>query len=131
MAVSVTLPAIGESVTEGSVTRAAERLWAAQSTVSAGIDSLERTFGVRLFDRSVRPPALTLIGQAAGSRAAALLESAHRFEDEFRFSGMRRMPLLRIGIPDEIAGAAVFMGSAAGDFMTGQTVVIDGGATIS
>ena len=42
-----------------------------------------------------------------------------------------RSPLLRIGIPDEIAGCAVFMGSAAGDFMTGQTVVIDGGATIS
>lgn len=42
-----------------------------------------------------------------------------------------RSPLLRIGIPDEIAGAAVFMGSAAGNFMTGQTVVIDGGATIS
>jgi len=42
-----------------------------------------------------------------------------------------RSPLLRIGVPDEIAGAAVFMGSAAGDFMTGQTIVIDGGATIS
>src|ERR1700761_7141526 len=41
-----------------------------------------------------------------------------------------RSPLLRIGIPDEIAGAAVFMGSRAGDFMTGQTIVIDGGATI-
>jgi NAD(P)-dependent dehydrogenase (short-subunit alcohol dehydrogenase family) len=42
-----------------------------------------------------------------------------------------RSPLLRIGIPDEIAGVAVLMGSAAGNFMTGQTVVIDGGATIS
>src|SRR4030095_16816958 len=42
-----------------------------------------------------------------------------------------RSPLLRIGIPDEIAGAAVLMGSSAGDFMTGQTIVIDGGATIS
>src|SRR3954470_7855953 len=42
-----------------------------------------------------------------------------------------RSPLLRIGIPDEIAGAAVLMGSKAGDFMTGQTLVIDGGATIS
>lgn len=30
---------------EGSVTRAAERLWAAQSTVSAGIASLERSLG--------------------------------------------------------------------------------------
>ncbi|MCA1455948.1 SDR family oxidoreductase [Bradyrhizobium sp. BRP22] len=42
-----------------------------------------------------------------------------------------RSPLQRIGIPDEIAGCAVLMGSKAGDFMTGQTVVIDGGATIS
>lgn len=40
-------------------------------------------------------------------------------------------PLVRIGVPDEIAGAAVFLGSKAGDFMTGQTMVIDGGATIS
>jgi NAD(P)-dependent dehydrogenase (short-subunit alcohol dehydrogenase family) len=42
-----------------------------------------------------------------------------------------RSPLLRIGEPDEIAGAAVFLGSRAGTFMTGQTIVIDGGATIS
>jgi NAD(P)-dependent dehydrogenase (short-subunit alcohol dehydrogenase family) len=38
-------------------------------------------------------------------------------------------PLRRIGEPDEIAGAAVFLASAAGSFMTGQTIVIDGGAT--
>jgi len=42
-----------------------------------------------------------------------------------------RSPLKRIGTPDEIAGAAVFLGSKAGDFMTGQTMVIDGGSTIS
>src|SRR3954469_17516207 len=34
-----------------------------------------------------------------------------------------RSPLMRIGVPDEIAGAAVLMGSKAGDFMTGQTIV--------
>ena len=38
-------------------------------------------------------------------------------------------PLRRIGEPDEIAGAAVFLASAAGRFMTGQTMVIDGGKT--
>ena len=38
-----------------------------------------------------------------------------------------RSPLLRIGIPDEIAGAAVLMGSAAGDFITGQTMAVSGG----
>ena len=42
-----------------------------------------------------------------------------------------RSPLLRIGEPDEIAGAAVFLASKAGSFTTGQTIVIDGGATIS
>lgn len=40
-------------------------------------------------------------------------------------------PLRRIGDPDEIAGAAVFLASKAGAFTTGQSFVIDGGATIA
>ena len=39
-------------------------------------------------------------------------------------------PLQRIGEPDELAGVAVFLASAAGSFATGQTFVIDGGQTI-
>jgi len=39
-------------------------------------------------------------------------------------------PLRRIGEPDEIAGAAVFLASPASAFMTGQAIVIDGGVTI-
>lgn len=39
----------------------------------------------------------------------------------------RDTPLQRIGEPDEIAGAAVFLASPAGSFMTGQSMVIDGG----
>ena len=35
--------------------------------------------------------------------------------------------LRRIGEPEEIGGVAVFLASAAGNFMTGQTVVVDGG----
>ncbi len=36
----------------------------------------------------------------------------------------------RIGEVSEVAGAAVFLASPAGRFITGQTIVIDGGATI-
>lgn len=39
-------------------------------------------------------------------------------------------PLRRIGEPEEIAGAVVFLASQASAFMTGQTIVIDGGVTI-
>ncbi len=39
-------------------------------------------------------------------------------------------PLRRIGNPEEIAGGVVFLASAASAFMTGQTIVIDGGVTI-
>jgi NAD(P)-dependent dehydrogenase (short-subunit alcohol dehydrogenase family) len=39
-------------------------------------------------------------------------------------------PLRRIGEPDEIAGAAVYLAAPASRFMTGQTLVIDGGVTI-
>jgi len=38
-------------------------------------------------------------------------------------------PLRRIGEPDEIGGAAVFLASQAGSFVNGHTLVIDGGST--
>ena len=38
-------------------------------------------------------------------------------------------PLRRLGEPDDIAGAAVFLASKAGSWMTGQTIVVDGGST--
>ena len=43
----------------------------------------------------------------------------------------KNAPLRRIGIPDEVAGAAILLASDSGSFITGQTIVMDGGVTIS
>lgn len=40
-------------------------------------------------------------------------------------------PLKRIGLPDEIAGSAVYLCSPASAYVTGQTLVVDGGLTIA
>ncbi|MBV8143885.1 MAG: SDR family oxidoreductase [Gammaproteobacteria bacterium] len=42
----------------------------------------------------------------------------------------RRYPLRRIGEPDDVAGIAVMLASRAGNFITGQTVIVDGGGLI-
>ena len=43
---------------------------------------------------------------------------------------IKAYPLRRIGEPDEIAGAAVFLAGPSGSFMSGQTIVIDGGGIV-
>ncbi|HEY2733785.1 MAG TPA: SDR family oxidoreductase [Polyangiales bacterium] len=58
--------------------------------------------------------------------ARALWENPAIYEET-----VRRYPLRRIGEPDEIAGTAVFLASKSGSFITGQTIVVDGGATIT
>ena len=48
------------------------------------------------------------------------------FEDELR----QRIPLGRVGEPQDLAGAFVFLSSAASNFVTGHNLVVDGGWTI-
>ena len=54
------------------------------------------------------------------------------WEDPLRLAeAVASYPLGRIGEPEDIAGAAVFLASRAGAWTTGQVIVVDGGATIS
>jgi NAD(P)-dependent dehydrogenase (short-subunit alcohol dehydrogenase family) len=43
----------------------------------------------------------------------------------------RRLPLKRIGEPDDIATVALFLASDAARWITGQTIVVDGGALVA
>ena len=44
---------------------------------------------------------------------------------------MTRVPMGRMGDPEELAAAVVFLASAAGAYVTGQTLAVDGGLTIT
>jgi len=57
--------------------------------------------------------------------ARALWEDPQAEADLKRFT-----PLGRIGEPDDVAGAAVFLASRAGNYVSGQAIVVDGGTTV-
>lgn len=65
-------------------------------------------------------PGLTRTAMAKG-----LIEDPAALARELRRSAVGRM-----GEPDEIAGAAVFLASEAGSYVNGQTIAVDGGMTI-
>lgn len=47
--------------------------------------------------------------------------------DESKLTG--RIPLGRLANPDEIASAALFLGSSMASYITGQSLIVDGGVT--
>ena len=52
-------------------------------------------------------------------------------DEKFRKTILDRMPLGRIGRPDEIKPLALYLASSASDFVTGQTFCIDGGYSVA
>ena len=48
-------------------------------------------------------------------------------DDEFRRRLAADIPLGRIGVPEDIVGAAVYLASSESDYVTGSTFYVDGG----
>jgi 2-deoxy-D-gluconate 3-dehydrogenase len=82
---------------------------------------------------AIAPGAIATPGAAAGAAAAqAALPGASRSDQTVDADAFTtRIPLGRMGQPDEIATVALFLLSPAASYMTGSLVVVDGGYLLS
>ena len=58
-------------------------------------------------------------------------EMTDQYPDGYLDLMMQRVPLGRKGEPEELAAALVFLASAAGGYVNGQTLAVDGGMTVT
>jgi NAD(P)-dependent dehydrogenase (short-subunit alcohol dehydrogenase family) len=91
----------------------------------ASVISMTRTLAVELGPADIRVNAIAP-GLVETRFAAALIEN-----QELRSKYVAGTAAGRHAQPDEIAGAAVYLLSDASSYTTGETIVVDGGATIS
>jgi len=86
----------------GTMAGAARDLGMTQPAVSLSIAELERKTGTNLFDRTVRPLALTPAGGLMRQRAGALLADARQIGPLLRDTRRGRLPLIRVGLVDSL-----------------------------
>lgn len=98
----------------------------AYSASKAGIIGMSRTFALELAEHNI-----TVNVIAPGPIATELFRSASPPDHPRTKALMQAVPLQRVGEPEEIAHAVAFLMEKRGGFMTGQTLYIDGGLTIS
>lgn len=97
----------------------------AYALAKAGVAQLARNLAVEWGPRGVRVNAISP-GFIRTELSAPLLANA-----DFMARRMQMTPLRRPGEPDEVAGAALFLASPAGAFVTGHNLVVDGGTVIT
>jgi DNA-binding transcriptional LysR family regulator len=86
-----------------SMSAAAQHLGLSQPTISQAVQQMETALKVQLFDRSKRPPVLTLQGTALLEPARAAVSSIGRFENALRWGAAAPLPVLRIGMLNSFA----------------------------
>ena len=86
----------------------------------AGLIQLTRRMALRLAQDRIVVSAI-----APGAFASDMNKLARDHGDEVK----ERIPAGRIGTPEDMAGAAIFLASRAGDYVMGSTLVVDGGVT--
>ena len=96
----------------------------AYGAAKAGLISWVRTLGEELGGHGIRVNAV-----APGSILTPRLMAAYP-DEAARERSAAMTPLKKNGLPSDIASAALFLSSGLSGFMTGQTIVVDGGVTI-
>ncbi|EJL71755.1 dehydrogenase of unknown specificity, short-chain alcohol dehydrogenase [Variovorax sp. CF313] len=86
----------------------------------AGLIQLTRRMALRLAQERIAVSAI-----APGAFASDMNKDARDHGDEVK----GRIPAGRIGTPEDMAGAAIYLASRAGDYVMGSTLVVDGGVT--
>jgi len=86
----------------------------------AGLIQLTRRMALRLAQDGIVVSAI-----APGAFASNMNKDARDHGDEIK----GRIPAGRIGKPEDMAGAAIYLASNAGDYVMGSTLVVDGGVT--
>jgi NAD(P)-dependent dehydrogenase (short-subunit alcohol dehydrogenase family) len=100
------------------------RLLGAYGLSKAADSALARNLAVEWGSKNIRVNALAP-GVIKTDFAKALYENP-----DTEKMVTKQYPIGRLGVVDDVSGVAVMLASRAGSFITGQTIVIDGGTTI-
>jgi glucose 1-dehydrogenase len=95
---------------------------ASYNASKGGIDQLTRAMALALSEHGIR-----VNGVAPGTIATELAAKAVLTSEEAKARIMSRTPMKRLGEPAEIASVVAFLLSDAASYMTGETVLVDGG----
>jgi NAD(P)-dependent dehydrogenase (short-subunit alcohol dehydrogenase family) len=95
----------------------------AYNSTKAGVISLTRSLAVEWGEYGINVNAI-----APGMIETDLTRKRLENKDYYDY-WMRTIPLKRVGRPQDLVGAVIYLSSEASDWMTGQVVVIDGGYT--
>lgn len=90
----------------------------------AAVVSMTKTLAVELGPAGVR------VNSICPGLIDTRLSQALVASDPIRESVLKRTPAGRIGQPEDVAGAAVFLASDQARYITGETLVVDGGMTL-